>query len=1084
MSFRTVRNFRVILMILMLFLGIPSVFAKKNGDTAPQAFQPFRNLKWRNIGPSIMGGRLTDIEGVPGNAEKVYVASASGGLWKTENGGITWEPLFDKQEVLSIGDMGLDPRYPDIVWVGTGEDNPRNSVSYGNGVYRSTDGGKTWTHLGLENTERIARIMVHPGDSNIAWVAAIGHIFGPNPNRGVYLTKDGGKTWEKTLYIDEYHGAADLDVNPQNPQVVYATMWYFQRKPWDFDSGSDRGGVYRSTDGGRTWTKLTEGLPKEAGRLAVKVSPSNPKVVYVLAEAKEAALYRSDDGGDHFKPVYTKHNIVNRGFYYTELRVDPGDENILWAISSRLWKSIDGGKTFKAVARGIHVDFHTAWIDPVNTKRIWVGNDGGLAFSADNGETWEFVDNLPIGQFYQIHADMRQPFYYVCGGLQDNGTWCGPSRTKESMGIPNDFWYMVSFGDGFHVVSHPDDPEIYLSEYQAGGIVRTNMHTGEQQDVSPQPRRNDGGPVGELKYRFNWNAPIVLSPHDGHTVYFGANVVFRSKDFGSTWEVISPDLTTNDPEKQKGAGGPIFPENTTAEYHCTIISLAESPVTPGVIWVGTDDGNLQVTRDGGKTWTNVIRNVKGIPANSPVSHVEPSKVSADIVYVAFDRRMFDDFAPYIYRTQDGGKTWEKISGTLPHGAYVHVVREDPRKPNVLYAGTERGLYISWNGGKEWQPLRMKNLPPVAVHDILIHPRENDLILGTHGRGIWIFDDITPIQEWKEEVLKEPLHIFPIRPAFHFASKGTRIFSGDKRFSGPNPPYGALVTFYVKDVPEMKKEKDEREEKGGTSSEKSQKPQKLTPAKMVILDSNNQEVNEIPLRQLETGLNRVVWDLDYKGPEKRKKDEESQEPEFFYRGPRGPRVLPGTYKVKIKVGDYEAVESVEVGLAPDLHTPLDDLKAQLDISLEMRDMVSKINLTLRNLDGIHEQLENLQKTLKTQFDEPSQDVLKGAREHAKIVKELKERFTQEGEFDWGKGPRLLDQIQSLFFDVQGPFVRPTNPQMEFFGALKKEYDTSMHAVDQFLNDTLPKFNKILSEGGLPIIIPASKREKREDLVDKD
>lgn len=1066
------------LFLIMISLAIPLVMTGVTpvpGQTRQKAEEwkvpttvedAFANLEWRNIGPTLMGGRLTDIEGVPGDPNTVYVASASGGLWKTTNGGITWTPIFDKQEVLSIGDIALDPQAPDVVWVGTGEDNPRNSVSIGNGIYRSRDGGKTWEHLGLEETERIARVIVHPHNPDIVWVAAIGHVFGPNPNRGVYMTTDGGKTWNRVLYIDEYHGAADLEINPKNPNILYATMWYFQRKPWDFDSGSDRGGVYRSIDGGRTWQKLTKGLPKMMGRVAVKVAPSNPNVVYVLAEAKEGSLFRSDDGGDSFTMVYKNRNIVNRGFYYTELRVDPKNENHLLAISSRLWESIDGGKTWKTTARGIHVDFHTAWIDPTNPKRIWVGNDGGLAVTYDGGKTWEAFENIPVGQFYQIHADNRVPFYYVCGGMQDNGTWCGPSRTREFAGIYNDHWYMISFGDGFHVVSHPDNPDLYLSEYQGGGIVKTNMKTGESIDNSPQPKRNDGGPVGELKYRFNWNAPIVASPHDPKTVYFGGNVVFKSTDFGDTWEVISPDLTTNDPEKQKSAGGPIFPENTTAEYHCTIISLAESPAQAGILWAGTDDGNLQVTTDGGKTWTNVVKNVRGLPAHSPVSHVEPSRTSPQKAYVAFDRHMFDDFNPYIYVTEDLGKSWRKITSGLPRGAYVHVVREDPRNPNVLYAGTERGLYVSWNAGQSWHPLRMKNLPAVSVHDILVHPRENDLILGTHGRAIWIFDDANVIQQWNDAILNEPVHLFDIRPTFHFAMKGTRVFNGSKKFIGPNPPYGALITFYVRELPKPAKEKQDKARKEGEQK----RPAKMTaPGKITILDSEGKIVNEIELRRLKPGLNRVSWNLTYKGPEPRRRREGGEE-FFFFGGPRGPKVLPGTYTIRLEIGEHKVEKTVNVGLDPTLETTTEQLKAQLDVSLKLRDMVSAVNLTLRRLDLVESQIQNVQKTLRETEEKPAPDVTKALSNTSKKIKELKGELNRESEVNWSEGNKLLEDLRSLLGDIQGPFRAPTPYQMEFFNELKKEFTEKMEKVNAFFEKELPALNETLKQNNLPLIVP--------------
>ena len=526
----------------------------------------FDRLEFRSIGPASMGGRITDVEGVPGNTALVYVATASGGLFKTTNGGTTWTPIFDHEATISIGSFALDPHNPDVIWVGTGEANARNSVSFGDGIYKSLDGGKTWRNLGLKDTHHISRVVVDPLNSNVAHVCALGHNTGPNDERGVFMTTDGGETWKKTLFIDSGHGCADMDLDVTNPNILYATMWRFERRPWMFTSGSEKTGVFRSIDGGRTWKQLTNGLAKNWGRMGVRVAASNPNVVYVIGESNDGTLYRSDDRGEHFRFMTKNPVIVGRGLYYSHLTIDPTDENRLYSIGMRLSTSIDGGRTWRGISATTHGDYHTVWVDPKNPSRIWQGQDGGIAVSYDRAETWEWIGNIPIGQFYQVFADNRSPFYFLSGGLQDNGSWTGPSRT-QSGAILNSDWTNVSGGDGFHVVNHLDHPELYLSESQGGGIVRTDLRTHEQQDVSPQPKRNDGGPVGELKYRFNWNAPIVLSPHDHNTVYFGSNVVFKSTDFGKTWTAISPDLTTNDPESRRASApyGPRTPPpNTTA----------------------------------------------------------------------------------------------------------------------------------------------------------------------------------------------------------------------------------------------------------------------------------------------------------------------------------------------------------------------------------------------------------------------------------------------------------------------------------------------------------------------------------------
>lgn len=805
-----------------------------------QTAKPYERLEWRSIGPSIFAGRVTDVEGVPGNPRIVYVASASGGLWKTVNGGITWQPIFERQGTISIGDIALDPGNHEVIWVGTGEGNPRNSVSFGDGVYRSNDGGRSWENLGLKETRFITRIMVHPRNPDIVYVGALGHTYGPNEERGLFVTFDGGKSWKKTLYLDPEHGIADLDIDPVNPNIVYAALWRFERKPWNFVSGSEKGGVYRSNDAGRTWKKLTNGLPKLVGRIGVKVAPGNPNVVYAMTESKEGTLYRSDDKGETFRLMTKQADIVSRGFYYTDLRVDPRDENRVYSISSPLFLSIDGGRTHRAIAPRIHIDYHSMWIDPLNPERIWVGNDGGVAVSYDQGESWENVNNLPIAQPYHVYADQSLPFYQVMGGMQDNGSWTGPGRTREPAGILNDDWRMVSFGDGFKVINHPDNPDLYLSLSQGGNVVLTDMRTREQQLVKPW-LGGIGGAASNQKYRFHWNSPLVFSPHGKTTVYLGGNVLFKSADFGRTWRQISKDLTTNDPDKLKEAGGPIATENTTAEYHCTIISVNESPVQVGMIWAGTDDGNLQLTVDDGNTWSNLTANIAGLPPFSSVSHVEPSATSAKVAYVSFDRHMLNDYRPYVFKTSDGGKSFTNISGNLPDTGYVHVLREDPRNPNLLYAGTELGLFATYDNGLNWIDLGLKNLPRVAVHDIVIHPRENDIILATHGRGFWIFDDATVIQRTSPEVLQRRSHLFDVRPAIRFTTRFTRYGIGDKMFAGPNPPGGALVSYYLKDKPDEK-----------------------TRVAIQIVDSSGKIVRELGAIPREAGINRTTWDLGKKG----------------------------------------------------------------------------------------------------------------------------------------------------------------------------------------------------------------------------
>ncbi|HZT61020.1 MAG TPA: hypothetical protein VFA21_20615 [Pyrinomonadaceae bacterium] len=1025
-----------------------SAATPENPADETTATKSFERLEWRNIGPANMGGRIADIEGVPGNPNVVYVATASGGLFKTTNGGMKWTPVFERQGSISIGDIALEPGNPDVIWLGAGESAVRNSVSFGDGVYKSTDGGQTWRHVGLRDTEHVSKILINPRNPDIVYVGALGHAFGPNEERGVFMTTDGGQTWKKTLYIDADHGVADMDIDPSNPNIVYAVMWKFRRTPWTHTSGDERGGVFKSVDGGRTWKKLEGGLPKVLGRVGVAVAQSNPNVVYAITEAKEGTLWRSDDRGETWRNVSKQASIVSRGFYYTHVRVDPQNENRVYAVASNLFLSVDGGRTFRTISQRTHVDFHALWIDSQNPKRVWQGQDGGIAFSRDGGENWEVVNNFPWGQFYQIYADNREPFYYVMGGLQDNGTWTGPSRTREPSGIQNDDWRMISFGDGFWVLNNADDPDLYLSESQGGNIVRTDMRTREQQSVVPYMSPG-GGPAADAKYRFNWNSPVVPSPHDKNTVYLTGNVVFKSTDFGKTWALISPDLTANDKSKQQSAGGPVAHEDTGAEYYATIISFAESPLRAGTLWAGTDDGNLQMTTDGGKNWTNVVKNVPGLAPLSPVSHVEPSRVEPELTYVSFDRHMLDDRRPYVFKTADGGRTFQNIAGNLPADAYVHIVREDPKNPRLLYAGTELGLYVSYTGGGNWTSLALKNLPNVSVYDLIVHPRDNDLIIATHGRSIYVLDDAAPIQQLTPEVAREDVHLFDIRPALRYATRMTRYGVGDWVFAGQNPPYGALVSYYLKSKPDDK-----------------------TKVRIQILDSSGRLVSEIENAAKERGLNRVNWNLRYGGPQVRRPatEEETQ----FTGGPRGPEVLPGTYTVRLLVGDRSFEKKVEVRLDPTISVSVADLQTTLDMMMHLRDMQTATNNALRTLDSLKSQIDFVERTVRDRLGASNvpKELADAISAQRKRVEELQSGLAREREGEsLGIEARaqLVDRIGGLFFALDATDAGPTPAARELYGELQKEFDAKIAEVNRYLSDTVPQLNDALRRVGAPTLM---------------
>jgi photosystem II stability/assembly factor-like uncharacterized protein len=928
-----------------------------------------------------MGGRISGIEGVPGNPRLLYAATGSGGLFKTANGGVTWQPIFERPETISIGDIAIDPKHPDTVWVGTGEANVRNSVSIGSGMYLTEDGGKSWSHRGLDQTMTISRVALDPRDPHRVFVAAVGHPFGPNPERGVFFSPDSGKSWQKVLYTDPNNGASDLDLDPSNPDIIFAGMWQFDRKPWRYDSGGTTGGLYKSTDGGKTWTKITKGLPALMGRIGVKVAPSNPKIVYVVAESKEGSLFRSTDGGESFEVVNTDRGLTTRGYYYCDLRVDPKDENRVYVLEGALQVSTDAGKTFSRIGGSVHGDLQALWIDPLDPARMWQGSDGGLASTWDRGLTWQHVSNISLGQFYHVYADNRKPFYDVSGGTQDNGTWIGPSQTREPSGIMNDDWRMISAIVGFNVLSEAGDPDVVFTQTPGGTLLRTDLRTRDQQSVGPQVRSYNGLTAAAMQYRFAWDAPLVRSPHGKDTFYYGSNVIFQSSDQGTTWEPISRDLTKADPSKWKPSGGPIFTDNSSSETYGAVTHISESPVQRGLIWAGTDDGNIQVTTNGGGQWTNVAPNIKDIAPGSPVSALETSHRNANVVYAGFDRHMLDDMRPHLFKTTDGGKSWTSITTGLPADAFIWVLREDLKNPDVLYLGTELGAYVSFDAGANWLPFNLKNLPNVAVRDIYLQPERNDILLATHGRGLWVLDDATPIQQFANS---KTATLFPIRSALRYAMRATRAGGGDTEFAAPNPPYGAILNYYL--------------------------PTDTEDLRFEVLDSAGKSIRTLPAPrdQRGAGIHRIAWDLRAAPPVaasgEGRRGGRGEGGEGGGRGgaPRGPQVLPGTYTIRMTAGSATSEQNATVELDPELKVSPADLKAQWD--------------TLEQMSTLMRSTADMQREAARHADSP---------EWTKFRESL-------------ASSRLAEQLQALFNLIDGPNDAPTQAMTKLLGELDATY----------------------------------------------
>jgi photosystem II stability/assembly factor-like uncharacterized protein len=1010
----------------LLLAAVPALIAQAPAPVLEA--DALSGLRARNIGPASMSGRIAALDGVLEKGRvTIFVGAASGGVWKSSNGGTTFKPVFDKYNQ-SIGAIRIDPKDTNTIWVGTGEPWVRNSVSVGDGIYKTTDGGDNWTRMGLPDSERIAGIEIDPTDSKTVYAAAMGRLWAAGGERGLYKTTDGGTTWKRTLFVDENTGCSGLAMDPKNPKVLFAAMWDYRRTGWSFRSGGSGSGLYRSEDGGETWAKLTgdakSGLPGGVlGRIVVAVAPSDPRIVYAAVEAQEGALYRSEDGGRTWAWRFKGPKVLARPFYFGAMTVDPKNPDRLYKMGYNMALSEDGGRTFTQLGRGTHGDHHAIWINPEFTDTIYLGDDGGFFVTEDRGNAWRYHRNLPLGQFYHVSADEGRP-YRLVGGLQDNSTWLG----YGSVNLSNRHWKNIFGGDGFWAFIDPTDPDYAYAESQGGELGRINLRTMTTRDIKPRES------AGEPKFRFNWDTPIHLSPNQKGTLYLGGQYLFRSKDKGDSWERLSPDLTTNDPEKQKQEeSGGLIVDNSSAENHCTILTLSESPKNGKVIWAGTDDGNLQLTRDAGKTWTNLSSKIPGLPANTSVAWIEASSHAEGTAFAAFDGHTRGDMASRVYRTDDYGQTWISLATSDLQG-FAHVVKQDPVRANLLYLGTEAGLFLSVDGGAHWAAFKGGDFPPVPVRDLVVQPREQDLIIATHGRGIWIIDDLTPLRALTPEILGSQVALLPTRPFQAQEMNSDGWVDGDLEFTGEDRPYGAVIAYWQR------------------------KRHLFGDLRIEILDEKGKLLQSISGSKAK-GLNRVTWDRMIKSP----RVALGATPNFG--SFMGPQVLEGTYTVRLIKG--KDVLTAPLVLQADPASPFTraDRQARFDTAMRLYGMIEGLAYTVDRVRELRDEARNRAAAcpdpgLKTRLEALATEA-EAVRGKFVPVKDV-EGLTGED--------RLREKLSEIYGAVTGYRGRPSRTLLDRTEAVERDIASATGTFETVLQRELAALNEGLAKAGLPPLKP--------------